>query len=336
MKLGAVQAARFCRAPDLALVGALLHGTDEGLVAMRRRELVAAVLAADADPMRLSRLEASAVRRDPALLDAALRSRGFFTGRAAVLVENATDALAPALADVLSGATPEDAFVIVSAGTLTGRSELLRLFAGARHLAAVQISAAAPRPGEIVARLGELGLGTGLEEGAIALLAAMGQSLEPSCFDRLLENVAVYSLGGTQPLRADDVRLLSPAGLDAELDAFVDAVAEGRSEEVGPTLRRVVAAGATAVQILLGLQRHFRALMMAAGGAAGGRMPVWGARRDVAIAQSRTWRLARLEAAARMLYETDARVRSAERAPDLALVERCALRLAIMADAPGR
>jgi hypothetical protein len=33
-----------------------------------------------------------------------------------------------------------------------------------------------------------------------------------------------------------------------------------------------------------------------------------------------------------MLYETDARIRSAERAPALALLERCAFRLAMMAE----
>jgi DNA polymerase III subunit delta len=78
------------------------------------------------------------------------------------------------------------------------------------------------------------------------------------------------------------------------------------------------------------LQRHFRQLLIAAG--ASGRAPLWGARRDVVTAQSRRWRRDRLEMAARMLYEADARVRSAERVPAMALVERCALRLAMMAE----
>ena len=69
MKPGAGDAAAFCRAPDQELAGALLHGADEGLVAMRRRELVAALLGPEADPLQLTRLEASALRivRDPEL-----------------------------------------------------------------------------------------------------------------------------------------------------------------------------------------------------------------------------------------------------------------------------
>lgn len=294
---------------------------------MRRRDLVAALLGDNADPLRLTRLEASAVRRDPAALDDALRSRGFFAGRGVVSLEGATDALAPALGEILAGADRQDAFLVVSAGALSPRSELRRLFGTARHLIALEVRTEAPSANEIEARLAELGLRCGLEQEARHLLAALGHALDRASFDRLLECVAIFSLDAPAPLRAEDVRLLSPAGLEAEIDAFVDAVAAGRPEQVGPTLRRVVDAGASAVTLLLGLQRHFRSMMTAA---SGGR--VWGPRRDIVAAQARAWRTGRLEQAARMLYETDARVRSAERAPALALVERCALRLALMAE----
>lgn len=330
MKLGAGEAARFCHAPDLALTGVLLHGDDQGCVAERRRELVTAVLGKDADPMRLTRMDAAAVRRDPAALDAAMRSRGFFAGRGVVLVDAATDSVADGLGQALAGVTPDDAFLVVTAGSLTGRSALRRLFEGGPRLASLPVVSARLSAQEIDARLCELGLRAGLEKGARQHLAALAAGLERACFDRVLESVAIYSLGSDRPLRADEVALLGPGGLDAELDAFVDAVAAGRPESVGPTLRRVVAAGASAVTLLIGLQRHFRQLIVAEG--AGGRAPLWGARRDTVLAQLHRWRRDRLELAARMLYETDARVRSAERVPALALVERCALRLAMMAD----
>ncbi len=331
MKRGAGETAAFCRAPDLALCGALLHGQDEGLVAMRRRELVEAVLGPGADPLRLTRLDAPAVRRDAAGLDTALRARGFFAGRALVLVDGATEAVADAVGQVLESVTPEDAFLVVTAGVLPARSSLRRLFEQAPHVAALPVAEEALGPQEIEARLGALGLRSGLEEEALARLATLATALDRACFDRLLETVAVYSLGAAGPLRADEIAFLAPSGLDAELDAFVDAVADGRPESVGPTLRRVVAAGASAVNLLLGLQRHFRQLMVA-DAAGGGRAPLWGARREVVRTQLRRWRRDRLELAARMLFETDARIRSAERAPAMALVERCALRLAMMAE----
>lgn len=331
MRLAPGETARFCRQPDLALNGALLHGPDAGLIAMRRRELVAGVLGAEADALEITRVEASAVRRDPAALDTALRARGFFAKRAVVLVDGATDSLAQALGDVLKSATPEDAFLIVSAGLLPARSGLRRFFEGSRHLVALEAAAEAPTIEDIEARLGEFGVRAGLEDEARVLLASLANSSDRLCFDRILENVAIFSLSADAPLTAAEIRLLTPAGLDAELDAFVDAVAGGIPESVGPTFRQVVAAGANAVTLLLGLQRHFRGMAIASGGG-GSRMPLWGDRRDVALAQLRRWRHEKLELAGRILYETDARVRSTERVPALALVERCALRLAMMAE----
>lgn len=330
MKVGAEAVARFCRAPDLALLGALLHGADEGSVAERRRELIAAILGLEADPLRLTRLDAAAVRRDPAALDAALRSRGFFAERGVVLVENATEVLAGALGQVLADLDIADAFLIVTAGGLPGRSAVRRMFEDSKRLISLPVVPATLTAEEIEVRLGELGLRAGLEDAARRHLAALAGALDRACFDRVLESVAIYSLGADRPLRADEVALLGPGGLDAEIDAFVDAVASGHAESVGPTFRRVVAAGASAVTLLLGLQRHFRQLIVAEG--ASGRAPLWGARREIVLIQLRRWRRDRLEMAARMLFETDARVRSAERVPALALVERCALRLAMMAE----
>ena len=67
------------------------------------------------------------------------------------------------------------------------------------------------------------------------------------------------------------------------------------------------------------------------GGMARVRPPLWGARREEITAQLRNWTGPRLEQANRLLFDTDGRLRSSDRAPDFALLERAALRLAIMA-----
>jgi hypothetical protein len=66
------------------LAGALLHGPDAGLVALRRRQLVNFLT--DGDDLRLTRLEPGVAQKDPAGIDAALRARGFFPGRRVVLI----------------------------------------------------------------------------------------------------------------------------------------------------------------------------------------------------------------------------------------------------------
>jgi DNA polymerase-3 subunit delta len=337
VKLSGAQASGFCRAPDRTLAGTLLHGADEGAVAACRRELVQALLGGSADAMRIARLDPGAVRRDPAALDAALRARGFFGGRGVVLVEGATDSLTAAVEPVLAGAEAEDAFLVMTAGSLPGKSSLRRLFEAGTCLISLQISPEALDPQAIASRLSGLGATAGLTDGAQDLLGSLASELDAAAFDRFLETLATYSLGANRPLDENELAALAPSGLDAELDAFVAAVADGRADAIGPLLRRVTAAGTTPVSLLIALQRHFRQLLIAAstdGGADAGlgrlRPPLWGARRDAMRAQLGAWRRDRLEAAARLLFEADGRIRSADRVPALALVERCALRLALM------
>lgn len=337
MKLSGAAAAAFCRTPDPALTGALLHGPDDDLVAARRRDFVNGLLGPDGDSIRVERLESGLLRRDPAALEAALRARGFFSERGLVLVEGATESVATAVAAALEDAAPDDAFLLVTAGALPARSALRRLFESGRRLMSLAITAEAPDMGAIEARLSGLGVPK-VDDSARMLLASLAAGMSPASFERFLETVALSVLGRDGPLTAADVAALAPSGLDAELDAFVEAVAGGRPESIGPLLRRLAAAGGTPVGLMLGLQRHFRRLMLAAsaeGGPEAGlerlRPPLWGARRDAFRAQLRGWRRDRLETAARLLFETDARLRSAERAPAMALVERCALRLSMMA-----
>ncbi len=62
------------------------------------------------------------------------------------------------------------------------------------------------------------------------------------------------------------------------------------------------------------------------------RPPIFGPRRDRMLRQAQNWGADRLEEALTMLTDTDLALRSAGRtAPDLALVERTLIRLAMMA-----
>lgn len=337
MKLAGREAAAFCRAPDQGIAGVLLHGPDEGMIAARRRELVEAILGARPDPLRLTQLDPTAVRRDPAALEAALRGRGLFAGRGIVVVEGATESLAAPIGDVAENAAPDDPLLVVTAASLPARSGLRRLFEGGRRLVSLQVAPETLGPAEIGARLRALGASE-MEDEAGVLLATLAGGMSHAAFDRFIEVVALSTLGLERPVTAAAVSALAPAGLDAEIDAFIEAVAGGHPERVCPLLRRVTATGAAPVSLLIGLQRHFRQLLLVAsadGGVEAGlaqiRPPLWGARRDAMRAVLRLWRRERLELAARLLFEIDARVRSAERVPAMALVERCALRLSMMA-----
>lgn len=337
MKLAGREAARFCREPDARLCGALIHGSDAGQVAAARREMVTALMGDAGDDLGLTQLDAAAARRDAALIADGLRARGFFGGRPMVLIEGGTDGLAKPLAAAVDGLTPEDGFLIVTADTVAARSPLRKLFEGARTLMSLQLFADAMGPDEIASALRERGVTCEIDRAACEALAVIAGGTDHGSFRQLLDLIAVYALDRTAPLTAEEVEQLAPAGLDAETDALIATVAQGEPRRIGPLIRRLEASGTGAVTVLIGLQRHFRQLLTVAtapGGPDAGlqalRPPVWGPRRTAMAEQVRRWGAVRLEQANRALFEVDGKIRSSQRAPDMALLERCALRLAIM------
>jgi len=155
---------------------------------------------------------------------------------------------------------------------------------------------------------------------------------------RLIETIATYALDREDPVDARELGELLPEAAESQLDRLVGAVAEGRADAVGPLIARLGAAGVGPVSMLIAAGRHFRLLLGLATapegvGSALGRLrpPVYGPRRDALAAQARRWDRGRLEAAVRLLFQADRRLRSPGDRPDKALVERCMIRLAMMA-----
>lgn len=336
MKLSGAEAARFCASPDPRLIGALLHGPDAGLVALRRADLVQHLT--EGDDLRLTRLAGAEALKDPAAIDDALRARGFFPGRRAVLVEGAKDGLAKPLGDILAGIDREDAFLIVEAPGLAGRSALRKLFEGDRRLAALGLYPEPPGAAELRTLLQAAGLKAGLDDAAEAELVAAAQDLDAGAIRQLAEKIALFGLDHDQPLTAEEVADLLPLTADTGLDRLVAAVAEGRVGEIGPLIARLAGAGTTPAGILIATGRHFRQLLSiaASGGSAEQvtarfRPPVFGPRRDAMIRQARAWGAPRLERAVRLIFEADRTLRSPGQRPDRAMAERALIRLAMMA-----
>lgn len=336
MKLAGARAAAFCSKPDLALTGALIYGPDSGLVALKRRALVAAI--AEGDDMRLTRIEPAEAQKDPAEIDSALRAQGFFPGRRVVLIEGAKDGLAKPLGEIMAGIGAEDAFLVLTADALPARSGLRKLFEGSDRLAALGLYPEPPRADEIEALLASAGVKAGLNPEAIEVLTGAASGIDPGSFAQLIEKIAVFCTGRDSPLSVHDLTPLLPAAADAELDRLVAAVADGRPGDVGPLIGRLTAAGTTAAGMLIAAGRHFKSLMGVAAAedgidAALGRLrpPVFGPRRRAMADQARRWGLSRLESANRLLFQADRTLRSPGTRPDQALVERCLIRLAMMA-----
>jgi DNA polymerase III subunit delta len=339
MKLGPRDAPRYFARPDPDRTGLLIYGTDAMRVALKRQEVIAALIGpAGEEEMRLARLPAGDLRKDPAALQDAVKAISFFPGPRVAFVEDATDTLADVVKAALSDWQPGDAQIIVTAGALTAKSKLRALFESHPNAYAAGIYDNPPTREEIAAELARAGL-TGLDNAAMTALGALAQEIEPGDFRQTLEKLALYKLGDTTPVTAADIAACAPATSEADMDDVLDIVAEGRGEMIGPVMRKLLAQGVQPVTLCIAAARHFRTLYAAAsdpGGPAQGigklRPPVFGPRRDKILRQAQGWPLARLEMALGLITDTDLQLRSAgQHAPAMALVERTLIRLSMLA-----
>ena len=338
MKLDGAAAARFCRSPDDQILGALVHGPDPALVESRARELVGAVLGPDADPTKLTQTDTARLRKDPAALDEAVRSIGLLPGRPVVQVNAGTDTLVPILSGLIDQMTVADGLIVISAGILPARSKLRALFESHKSLISLRFFDDSMDMAEVKVRLHDLGLRGGMTPDAEEAIHALAGDLDHGSFLKLLERLALYSMENDEPVDEADVAAIAPLTIDGELDSLIQSIGNGQTEALGPMMRRLSSGGLTPISMLIALQRHFRQLLLVASASTSRdaamkqiRPPLWGQRRAAFESHLRKWPAERLESANRLLYETDRMLRSAGAPPELALVERCALRLALMA-----
>ncbi|MCC5989396.1 MAG: DNA polymerase III subunit delta [Pararhodobacter sp.] len=342
MKLSPRDAAGFLARPDPRVPALLIFGADPMRVAERRQKVIAAQLGAQGEAeMRLARMPAADLRREPGAAMDAMRAQGFFPGPRAVLVEDATDAAAEALKPALAAWEEGDALMVVTAGALNAGSKLRKLFEGDKRALSLAVYDDPPGRDEIEAMLRAEGL-TGLPPEAMRDLVALGQGLEPGEFRQTLTRIALYKHDDPAPLSPEEIALLVPAAGEAAIDAVLDAVAEGRLGDIAPLNTRLAGSGVAPVTLCIGALRHFRLLHALASDPRGAgqavatlRPPVFGPRRDRLLRHARRWPVARVEAALGALVETDLALRSGARLPAQALVERVLMRLASIAGAKG-
>lgn len=339
MKLSAREANGYFAKPDANKTGLLIYGPDAMRVALKRQEVIAALIGPSGEEeMRLARLPGGDLRKDPAMLDDAVKAQGFFPGPRVAFVEAATDAMTKTIAGALEDWQSGDAQIIVTAGQLNARSALRKLFEAHSNAYAVGIYDDPPSRAEIETELKRAGIDAS-DRDVMDDLTALSRDLDPGDFRQTLEKLALYKLNDPSPLSGEDINACAPTSTEAALDDIIHIVAEARSGEIGPIMRKLQAQGVQPVALCIAALRHFKTLYAAAsdpGGAAQGigklRPPVFGPRRDRMLRQAQGWGVYNLESALSLLVDTDLKLRSAaQTAPAMALVERCLIRLAMMA-----
>jgi DNA polymerase-3 subunit delta len=328
MKLNTRDANAYFARPDPSKTGLLIYGGDAMRVALKRQQFLKALLGKDAEEeMRLTRIPAADLRREPALLMDAIKAVGFFPGPRAAFVEDANDNIAKILLDTLGDWQPGDAQIVVTGGDLKKTSKVLKAFESHPGAYAVAIYDNPPDRAEIERMLAEARLQP--EADAMAALTDLARVIDPGDFRQTLEKLALYKIGDSTPLNTTDIAACAPTSTEADVDDILHTVAEARAGDIGPVMAKLQAQGVNAVTLTIMAIRHFRTLYRIAANPGG---PIYGVRdRDRAQRQAKSWGAHKLETALTVLTDTDLTLRSAgQHAPALALVERAFIRLAML------
>ena len=338
MKMAGTGAQGYLRKPDPSHSGLLIFGADAMRVATARQTAIAALVGPQGEvEMRLTRIPAADLRKDPAILDDAIKAQGFFPGHRVAFVEDATDGLAKALTAALLDWQLGDAQIVVTAAQLTAKSALRKAFEGHGSAVAIGIYDDPPNRDDILNALKSAGLAAPSRDIMDGLME-LAQTLEPGDFRQTVEKVGLYKLGDDTPLTMEDVLACAPQSAEVDVDDVLDVVTQGQAQALRPVLRNLYAQGVTPVTLCIGATRHFKRLHAVAtdpGGASAGigrlRPPIFGPRRDKIVRQATAWGRDRLERALTALTDVDLQLRSSDSAPQNALMERALIRLAMMA-----
>lgn len=334
MLLKGPEIARYLARPDPSRPALLIHGQDAMRVALKRAEAVRALVGEKADEeMRLTRMLGGGLKKDPAQLIDAVREVGFFPGPRVVLVEDTPDSAADAVRGALEGWRQGDAVVVVTAGQLSKSSALRKLFETHGQAVCAPVYDDPPGEEEITRWMADAGLHQ-VPRDALREMTILARALDPGDLRQTIEKIGLYKHGDDSPLTPEEIAALAPATIEADLDELIHTVAERRDGDFGPLMRRIDQQGIVPVTICIAALRHFRALHLAAADPAGpgvalarARPPVFGPRRDRMARQAQSWGMGPLEEAVSLLISTGMVLRSASRAPQMALVERALLRL---------
>ena len=338
MKLTGAAANTYFRQPDPTHTALLIFGADPMRVADKRQQVINALVGPQGEEeMRLTRMNAADLRKDPALLDDAIKAQGFFPGHRVAFVEDATDGLSKVIAAALADWQSGDAQVIITAGQLTAKSALRKVVEGHRNAVSIGLYDDPPTMADVEQALKDAGVSQP-DRDVMETLMVLANTLEPGDLRQTIEKISLYKRGDDTPLSIEDVMANAPQSAEVDVDDVLEVVTSGQKERLGPLLRNLYAQGVTPVTLSIGAMRHFRRLHVVAsdpGGPAAGvgrlRPPVFGPRRDKIARQAGQWGRDRLEKALTALTDVDLQLRSANTAPPNALMERVLIRLAMMA-----
>lgn len=302
MRIAGTDADKLSAKPPDVWAAVLFFGSNNGLVRERADRCALAIVPDKNDGFRISDLNASALKNDPALLADEAGAISMFGGRRVVRVREASDAMSGLFESYLED-VKGDTLVIIEAGELAKTSSLKKLFEGSKNAASIECFDDRPEDTGRMIKEALSGQGWKIEADALAYLTE-ALNADRRLLRTELEKVLLYL--GTA--KNDDVLTRSEAALlvgssgDVEGDEIADAVADGDLKRLDQLIVRGSESGlnwGVAVGFTL---RLFQRLLAGVEGAG----PMWGKMQS----QAAGWDRARLKLALQILSEAEARTRT--------------------------
>jgi DNA polymerase-3 subunit delta len=344
------RAVKTCLAEKERVYSALLiYGPDGGLVRERADILARKVVSDLKDPFNAIDLTDADLKAEPGRLIDEAAALSFTGGERVVRLRTNGEAAAGAAERFLdaldAGRLKSNALVLIEAGELSPRSGLRKAFEKARNAAAMPCYGDGPEDVRAIAQSAARAEDLTFEADALDLLAFVlgdDRGVSRAEIDKMILYKGPRALRpGPGTISLDDARACLADGLGDAMDETAAAAADGAPARLAAALNKAAAAGASPIGQLRALQRSLGRLKAAREIIDGGetafsamkklRPPVFFAEQRSFEARLRRWSAPKLDAALRMLVEAELDAKTAG-APQRILVERAALRLALMAE----
>jgi len=333
---------------DREIAAILIYGPDAGLVRERTDALARMLVADFKDPFNYLELTDADIKAEPARIIDEAAALSFAGGERVVRLKTSGEASAKSAAAFVealdAGHVKPNGLVLIEAGALPPRSGLRKAFEKAAH--AVALPCYGDEPGDVRAIAAAAARGEDLrfDEDALDLLISIlgeDRGVSRSEIDKLILYKGLKGArSGPGTITLEDVRASLVDGLGDAMDDTASAAADGAPARLSKALHKAATAGASPIGLLRALQRSLARLkaaqsFMENGDSAAAAMkklrpPVFFAEQRAFEARLYKWRGAKLDHALRMLIDTEMDAKSTG-APQREIVERAALRLAVMA-----
>lgn len=333
---------------DQAICAILIYGPDSGLARERAVKLASEVVADFKDPFNYLELSDTDLKDEPARLADEIAALSFAGGERVIRLrttgEAATKSATTLLEALDGGHLKPNGLVIIEAGDLTPRSGLRKAFEKAKCGATLPCYADGAGDVRGMAQEAARAEDLSFDDDALDLIVAIlgeDHGLSRSEINKLiLYKGPKQTRTGPATISLEDARASLVDGLGDAMDDTASACADGAPARLADALHKAAMAGASPIGLLRALQRQFSRLkaardFMDEGDNAASAMkklrpPVFFAEQRAFENRLYKWREASLRTALRMLVDTELDAKTTG-APQRELVERTALRLAVMA-----